>query len=151
MHTAERSCQSCLQGTDPFPTPPYLTREMCHLYQQSLSSMTFEWVTAVSGPGPAPFAVTSHSWPLLCVGWEMEKNSSTCFISRIVASKGLNGLGCWVFVGMCARICMYTYVCVYIYTHTLVWLQDLMPAGHSHIIIWKLDNDSTMTNPGCLQ
>lgn len=40
---------------------------------------------------------------------------------------------------------------MYTYTGTLVWLQDLMPAGHSHIIIWKLDNDSTMTNPGCLQ
>ena len=110
--TAERNCQSCLRGTDPFPTLPYLKCECCHLYQQSLAGMTFEWVTDVSAPRSAHFAVASCSWPLRCVGWEREKNSSTCFVSRNLASKGLNGLVCWVFAGK--RACIYMYTCVYI-------------------------------------
>lgn len=112
---AERSCQPRLQGTNPVSTPPYLTCEWCRLYQQSLSVVTFEWVTAVSAPRPPCSAVASRSWPPLSVWWERGKNSSTCFVSRNLVSEALNGLGCWVFVGKCACVYMYTSVCVCIY------------------------------------
>lgn len=58
----------------------------------------------------------SLSHHTLDITWKRETNSSTCFVSRSLVSKGLSGFGFCVFVGMCVHIYIYMDMGIYIYS-----------------------------------
>lgn len=58
----------------------------------------------------------SLSHHALDIARKRETNSSTCFVSRRLVSKGLSGFGFCVFVGICAHIYIYVYGYIYIYS-----------------------------------
>lgn len=79
----------------------------------------------------------SLSHHALDIARKRETNSSTCFVSRRLVSKGLSGFGFCVFVGMCAHIYIYMYTDIYIYTALglAVGPRARRPQSHYHLEI----------------